>query len=1667
MAAWRDRGFVPDSDEEDEEASIETLGASSADSDLNDNDFQDIDRVLEGIKATEAENNESSHDGQVLDQKGIHRSRSNSSATGTDLSIAGPPTLSSRLSSTEEIVQDESQRSVALSVITHDSRCHPNKTEREGEDGIDILQQDHYHATAAGQLRAELLLGAQDDGSNVLEISKELEHKSTTSSSSSPLTELPSTPVTDFFQRDVSPSPVRWEISPVRQEAETESSVNSTVVEGHDAGPLQRAFAVEIPTAGRPARALRQRNPIQLHPYMLESERYRQFLKDRGVKPLRIALAQAEAELGHVDSQEQDFEADKDSQCPIHHDSLVGFSPPLNQVDNRRHPTSSPLGVSHSPDQLADPEDFPDVDSLLRGPSIGGIKQGYKRRKTSHTYGQKIQNTSQQTINAISTGVDTRNDSDTVMLGTDDVFDIPPSPPLSGSLSSHGHGPILTGKFRFPRGRSPVRPQTPLTSSEPRRRPIIDLSEDSEPEVERGSRSPTPSPSSTKTSSPASDHTQSHQLQRAQRKIRGVLPASWLRLDLKTQAKKPEITLERAQRSASPSKSQFHQGVARRVSVPSNHTPNMSDAIFNPVFISDDSDGSSGDHTTESKDAEDRTLRLSENDHGVHFWMLPGDIKEDNRIDAMLPSKPRRRHIGVPQKKGQAKLTDGIGAPVTRHGSVHHRLFKATHFGPAHQSRITKHLSTTNASRANVSRTPRTMAPRLSVLDAPRANSTTHSAIPQFVRVAARQARSRQDKGRHSPTRKFIKLGNRVDTEDAQSVLRDWRGGTIAPKPRSITDRVENSRGRGPLNILSGNEQRNFTSPPRSKRFERNPTLSMRSAPSRAHDLLMNSTRRPAVLKQTVRRRPWSHTVASKYNSLQLPSHGRLKATAGQGRLLPSLQKAAGPRLAQLESAESNDDPRRHRATFEDNLSRINRLSGHRAPCGPSLPSLPLARFLESEDLLTTPTPLQSVRQALELGDPHEIDGRPPLRVAHRPRKRRPRRVDADTLELRQPTVPVHIHERNLSCDSVPENGDRAILYGLAPFGTQYTNDFDITPLRVGTFFHDSTFAGSGDFAKSLKFTMSRDLDVPAGLTVHRLEDRILRWGAWDENVSSELGRVIGFAGRPLGIIEGQLAFSRGQADGASAAVAEVVILLRFVVRYFNQTLSFLDPIDRFSFSRRCAGLLKTLAEQLRASRALPNQGDTADMTSLHKNMIQIAACNLVLANQVRQIASHEVVDAPMTAEVEQLVRSNVSDIVSMMHRSGFRVLRNFLEDNRYHAKREAGIREENATLEALVITDHVLQQVYLPNASIWDFLHRQMLQTNVEKFHDVQVLERIWYDLFTLLPLLEFDESGFLEVGRRFRCLAEGWIIVKRLVSAVLDIYLANPEKQSATFNSYCRALFNRCLHLIKGWGWRKCEAIIGILFDFFARNNLAHLRYEESRVSPRFLQKLDKDPTLDSDPDDRCFHILLKIVGTGLKAMRQVYPDKKVRDIAWRLMPNHGRLHPKDKAVHQEDLDALRNHHDLLCTIYWASPPGFRPRLDVIRNLVHPGSSHREACHINIRAWFNLIRFQLSTDEPVVSLEPFAIWHECFTEQMLSQHSLARGEAESQFASAATAGNFTISTELLESTIAKNQRQVEAVLSDALLSLKNALSAARSAAFAKTLFSKGKNFCAFIVAS
>lgn len=1657
MAGWRDRGFVLDSDEdgEDDEEAVgesrelraELDGGVSCDAGYGRGRGEGVDGEEDVAKSHE--------DAPVPED--VRKSSSGLPVTSPRISAAGTGSIVSMVP-TEQLALGDIQPLSDSSGSAGQIRARgPIGNDGNQWEEVTILFEESDKGATAEHIRSELLQQATGCDEEFTTTHNKSDGRSVSSRSTSPLTEPPSTPVTERLLHNVSPSPIPWETAPALQSSEFGTGSRSILQPERDITHVRRVIAVEIVKSRPPARALRQRNPIQVHPYMLESERYRQFLKARGVKPLRITQTQAEAEAesGDTESQERDFEIHGTQRSQGHHvESLFEvLSSPLATHDAERHTNNSPLDEPASPDPLADGEEFPDVDSLLRHPLSNAIRDGHKRRKTCHKYGWRQQSASEGTNNATRSSIGRELGRDTVMLDADDIFEIPPSPPPSGSLSSHGSNELPISLFRFPDSRTPVRPQTPATSSEPKRRPVIELSEDSESEDVIPTRPPTTSAPSSKSSTPASDRGQAHQLERVQRKIRGVLPASWLRLDLKTQAGRPETNSRPFHRSPSPSRTQLHRGVARRVSIPRHRSPLPQHERFAAVLISDDSDDSASEDINISRDAGDSIIR-SRDDQDSQLGMVLGEVEEDNRIDSMLPNKPQRKATGLPKKKRQTRLSEGRRATNVRHNSTHHHLFGHATSEFSHQPQITEHLSIAHPSRSRKSRKSKPVVQKLSVLDAQSTVSPQQGAIPQFIRLATRQARSRRDKGRHSPSRKFIRLGNRDDTEDARSVLRDWREGTIAPKPQNSVDQVQTSHSRRPLQSVSGNRYLAPSVRASPEPSESTHALSDKSTLPGAHDQATHHMTASAVQKRISGPKTLSHTRPSGTRNVR-PPYPRIQNPANaQGRLLSSLQRLNGPRLAGLESRESG----RLAGTNIENTSARRNLLSARTNHASVLPSLPLARFLAAEEPEVA-RPSYSTRQPIDSANQQEEKVRKPSGLAHRPRKRRPRRLDADAFEFRQPVVQILGQETNsIYCEGVSEDDNRPKLHGLAPFGTVYTTDFDIAPLAVGTFFHESTFIGSGEFSKSLKVTMSRDMDVPAGVSVHGLDDKTLKWGAWNENVSSELGWAFDWVGRSLSSNEEQLPSSIHQGGSACASLTEVSRLLRFIIRYHNQSLSFIDLIDRSSFTRRSIGLLSILADQLRASQHLVAGDKTAALASAQEHLNEITAYTLVLANQIRQIALHEVVDASLKTEAEHKVQSIAYDAVSMVYSSGFQSLRAFLEDNRHHAKREAGIREGNASLEVLVITHHVLQQASLPHASIWDFFHRKMVLNKPASITNVQTLESLWYDVFTLLPLLEFDDAGVLEVGRRFRTPLDGWAVVKPLVSDVLEIYKANPEKQFATFNSYLRALFHRCLHLINGWGWRKCEVIIGTLFDFFAHNNLAHLCHEESHRSPRFLQELDKDPGLEPDADDRCYHILLKIIGTGLKGMRHVYPEKKIRDIAWRLMPNHGRLHPKDKPVRQEDLEALRNHHDLLCTIYWASPPGFRPRLDVIRNLVHPGTSHKEACHINIRAWSNLIRFQLSTDEPAASLEPLSTWHEDFTQQMLLQHALARGEAESQSRSAASTGNLVISRELLESTIATNQRQVEAVVSDALLSLKAALSTCRSAAFAKALLSKGK---------
>jgi hypothetical protein len=113
---------------------------------------------------------------------------------------------------------------------------------------------------------------------------------------------------------------------------------------------------------------------------------------------------------------------------------------------------------------------------------------------------------------------------------------------------------------------------------------------------------------------------------------------------------------------------------------------------------------------------------------------------------------------------------------------------------------------------------------------------------------------------------------------------------------------------------------------------------------------------------------------------------------------------------------------------------------------------------------------------------------------------------------------------------------------------------------------------------------------------------------------------------------------------------------------------------------------------------------------------------------------------------------------------------------------------------------------------------------------------------------------------------------------------------------------------------------------------------------------------------------------------------------------MPNHNRQYPKEESIHQRDLASLRNHHDLLCTLYWAAPAQYRPSPTLIQELVLVDHSHKEACLINLRAWEQLTSFVLTHEAERDAYEPLKFWYQDFFSNLVQQYLKVEGEIRDQ---------------------------------------------------------------------
>ena len=1631
MEQWRERGYVPDSDEEDDELDSQHLRLEQGKE--HDKTNRDEDGQSHDILGEER-NNEDGITGQHT-QAGAQESDQNSDEHEGLVSIADEKT---EQTANEQLAVDTSgenakgttdgkKNDVPLVVVQIPApRAEPvptttsNDVDEIDELGDDPLQDDtgpivrrvqHQHRKlsslrhqpeagppsspdeiqfAAHYQRPEPVTPVRQSPKN---LDNGLEFGSG-SSSSSPLSSPPSnieTPTSYRFPSPHLPEISRSQISTLERKPSVSPRTAPPQTDPPQTAPV--VIPDEPPTTQH-ERILRPRNPAQINPFLFDDARYRRICRAAGVRPVKSFFGTAQQPTN--ESQEDEFRDEN-------------ASPPSSPSQTFRFLPSSPGKPRVIPDKrkrnsrssdfrpLADPSKRTTLGSEARRLGAKVTYSGLKRRKLSHVGGHTHSSRSNAPEDhSVQVLVD--NNGPVGMVPNDQsIFEFPVSPPDSGSPATSRTDQDRP-RFRYLRASCPIINPTPTIESRPN-----NLAEASE-SILHISSLPEPTGDQAQdevdvVSTSGSSHDEAAELEEFRRKIKGVLPASWLRLDRQMQQEKERLQVEKEKTRRLRNERQSGKGVARRISRSSRARESR------PTFsIPDDSTSESDDLPVGSVQGSARRPRqtineflgLSEDDFD--------DIPEDNRIDYMYPTAPRQRTKIENRVVSKPK---GASGASTR-GSEHKRQPR--------QTRITDSVN-----RRAPPRKTKPRAPRIGILDAPDVLNQPIDKQPQFLRVAARQARSRRDQGRASPTRKVFRLSTRADTEDANVALREWKRGTIRPRannnPRPVTQ--DTPRPRAPRRCDL--EERVSLGTGESVRAQsvRSTVLIPEGQPNRevspAGDGSVNTGRRGS---------------ASAGNPKPANNRRQRRIVRNDYVLLPLKRKTQRP--ADLDDIAVSATRQQPISSFEHSLSVLN-AEYRKARSSTGNLGLVLDRFLsQTNRSVQRPRPqLKSV--STKAGEPRQQTLENVVQRQRAPRKRKPRRVNAEAIEYRQPPLPL-IESGPASLVSV-EEPDSPCLRGLSLLGPEPSVDFDTSPLQIGTFFHESTFVGSGAFSRSLHVT-SRDMDTSTGYAAVFHNDVTFRWGSWTETTYTEIETLF------EGILETVNSLDNSMSGGMTEPKSTNLEVYRSFICYVNDNLTFIDPIDRQMFVDKSLKLLSRM-----------NDVDFQyDSSTARDYYLRLQVFSLVLSNQVRQVAAHELVDKSKLSDITNLIFKFATRIFGVIvSDAGIKNVRLFLEENRLREIREVGIKEQYPFVEAYLVTHEIVYNQPAISGQMKEDVFSKVLMVSKDNSRflgDVRRHEKTWFALFSMLPLQELDEYGILRPGYRFEKCHDQWDIVKQLVSKVFETYEENPRSQPVSLNNYLRSLFRRCLYLIQNWGWRQCKPILETLFDFFARNGLHNLHNEETHGSPKFLDDLGPELRIESDSRDSCFHTLLKMIAMGFRLISNSHNKKYIRNLAWRLLPNHGRYYPKEEPLRQQDLDALRNHHDLLCTLYVSTPTGCRPRLDTIRNLVHPANSHGEACGINIHAWLKLIKFKLSTDEDHSDLAEFANWHSHFTAEILKQHSLARTEIEAQDSKGSP-----FSPKFVERTISANQRRIESLISSALVCMKAGIDAARHMEQAKVL--------------
>lgn len=1383
---------------------------------------------------------------------------------------------------------------------------------------------------------------------------------------------------------DVSPSTVRITASTADPFPGSSSHVSGRephVVDKHSRGNethqeamdnAKSASSLSPKTLGASApgrRSLRPRKPIQEHPYLLENAQYSKAFKSHGLKPIRIAAPEQMCvrrrnedtqDPEFIEDESQSVGLDEESQGSLRKSTRSGLNGDLDELVLSQSPgTSSPqrrlrASSEQSPGQqtedtsVHEDEDFPDIGDLVANKKT---PKRVKRRATSQS------STSRKRLRTKDAILDHESP-------LHNIWDIPPSPEPVASSSRRKKvlSPMESARpsFNLPAISRPVSPgqltpaPRPLTLTEPTDLTALISESEEESEVHR--------------SDCTSSDSESDLIRRTGRRIRGVLPASWLRLDQQTRTDTTNSTKKKSSPPRSPN--QPRPGLAtKRSGLPKSRATTRS--FFAELDESDDEDQEIERITNQAA----HHINQEQDFGGLDNISLDDNasVVEDNFIDLMLPVKKRQRSPSIrpPRKRKKTQRGNFIGSKRYQQSKISasmHRLDRLSK--SAARSRYMDTSVQQQVKRA-------TSPPALSIAD------VVEPDAPRFIKIAARVATKRNNMGRSKPSNKSINLGTRRDNVDALSILKRWRAGSIKQRTPRTTQPIT----------------------------QRKPTRSRE--PLKPKDWIARRPSQPSKGLSFYRPKKFSRQVSlGNFVSTEKigicserPPLRRLRLISD--RLQPQ-DPSFGYRPAQLETDVLQGDDLVVFGARKRMLDLVFR-KGRKEMLAPTFQLRQSSPDAEIQPELSEAVPRPELG-ARQLDQREEQTTRQPSR--HRKRMA-PRHLDLNAPQYKYANGPLPFfgdHPSPIEEDMQPQGEEGNKIIGLGPLGTHYTQHFDMFPLPGGTFFHHTTIIGDGTLNKALGYTI-RPFVTGDGLSISlHFSSYHFQWGRWTDTTSSELGLLFDSIAEHV---------ESNEVIQSSLDVHQVVDAAGFVLKYVFEFASLNEQPELEYFTQRMFKLLAAFLNH--ASHSTSNQHTSHALLQATSRFLLCALVILRLCQGTAGLSNQ----AP---EAEDILTRLAKLLIQKLLSIGLSDVRTAYDDLHRSMVRERGIRNDNVAVTTWVIVMKVLSSAQIPKAGFWDLVSAAMT-IELGQIIDAQRLERHWRDMFTLLPLTEFDDFGILRKGARYVAPLQGWNIAQKLLKAVFESYQAN-ERQSPSFNDYCRALLGRCHYLIEQWGWQRCIGIVGTIFDFFGRENLSNLRNEEVYKSARFLEDLSDEPCLSVEPEDRSFHIFLKILAVAIQGLRRRGLSNDIRNLVTRCLPNHDRQYSKEQTIHTHELASLRNHHDLLCTLFWAAPPESRRPVALIEELVRPATSHKEACLINLRAWSQLARFVVSSGSSVQDYRPFMSWQNNVFQQVLNQYLSAAADVEDQLRLMAKEDRGNVHREILDSIVAANQNAAKDVL-------------------------------------